>query len=66
VTVGELAREGEGGEGFYIAQTGRPADLLVIWGGGRTGRRSRRHCLSSSGSERRHPKLAQRWADRFA
>ena len=33
MTVGELAREGEGGEGFYIAQTGRPADLLVILGG---------------------------------
>jgi hypothetical protein len=26
--------EGEGGEGFYIAQMGRPADLLVIFGGG--------------------------------
>ena len=25
--------EGEGGEGFYIAQSGRSPDLLVIWGG---------------------------------
>jgi hypothetical protein len=27
--------EGEGGEGFYMAQTDRPADLLLYW---RTGR----------------------------
>jgi hypothetical protein len=25
--------EGEGGEGFYIAQSDRCPDLLVIWGG---------------------------------
>ena len=25
--------EGEGGEGFYIAQSGRPADLLATPGG---------------------------------
>jgi hypothetical protein len=27
--------EGEGGEGFYITQSGRSPDLLVILGGGR-------------------------------
>jgi hypothetical protein len=26
--------EGEGGEGFYIAQSGKCPDLLVTWGGG--------------------------------
>jgi hypothetical protein len=29
--VGEL--EGEDGEGFYVAQSGRPTDLLVYPGG---------------------------------
>jgi hypothetical protein len=31
--VGE-ASEGEGGEGFYIARSGRRADLLLSWGSG--------------------------------
>ena len=31
---GSREAEGEGGEGFYIAQSGRCPDLLVIWGGG--------------------------------
>jgi hypothetical protein len=31
---GSREAEGEGGEGFYIAQSGRRPDLLVIWGGG--------------------------------
>ena len=31
---GSREAEGEGGEGFYIAQSGRSPDLLVIWGGG--------------------------------
>jgi hypothetical protein len=30
---GSREAEGEGGEGFYIAQSGRCPDLLVIWGG---------------------------------
>src|SRR5438045_2357634 len=29
---GQQEREGEGGEGFYIAQTGKPADLHVSGG----------------------------------
>jgi hypothetical protein len=32
---GSREAEGEGGEGFYIAQSGRCPDLLVIRGGGR-------------------------------
>ena len=32
---GSREAEGEGGEGFYVAQSGRSPDLLVIWGGGR-------------------------------
>jgi hypothetical protein len=38
VSEGEAAHLGcvmEGGEGFYIAQSGRCPDLLVIWGGRR-------------------------------
>jgi hypothetical protein len=35
---GSREAEGEGGEGFYIAQSGRSPDLLVIWGGGISGR----------------------------
>jgi hypothetical protein len=31
---GSREAEGEGGEGFYIAQSGRCSDLLVFWGGG--------------------------------
>jgi hypothetical protein len=31
---GSREAEGESGEGFYIAQSGRCPDLLVIWGGG--------------------------------
>jgi hypothetical protein len=31
---GSREAEGEGGEGFYVAQSGRSPDLLVIWGGG--------------------------------
>ena len=31
---GSREAEGEGGEGFYIAQSSRWPDLLVIWGGG--------------------------------
>jgi hypothetical protein len=31
---GSREAEGEGGEGFYIAQSGRRPDLLVICGGG--------------------------------
>jgi hypothetical protein len=31
---GSREAEGEGGEGFYIAQSGRCPDLLVILGGG--------------------------------
>ena len=34
---GSREAEGEGGEGFYIAQSGRRPDLLVIWGEGRAG-----------------------------
>jgi len=36
---GSRKAEGEGGEGFYIAQSGRSPDLLVILGegGGREG-----------------------------
>ena len=30
---GSREAEGEGGEGFYIAQSGGCSDLLVIWGG---------------------------------
>ena len=30
---GSREAEGEGGEGFYIAQSGRSPDLLVILGG---------------------------------
>jgi len=30
---GSREAEGEGGEGFYIAQSSRCPDLLVIWGG---------------------------------
>ena len=30
---GSREAEGEGGEGFYIAQSGRCPDLLVIFGG---------------------------------
>jgi hypothetical protein len=30
---GSREAEGEGGEGFYIAQSSRSPDLLVIWGG---------------------------------
>ena len=30
---GSREAEGEGGEGFYVAQSGRSPDLLVIWGG---------------------------------
>src|SRR5271170_5119388 len=30
---GSREAEGEGGEGFYVAQSGRCPDLLVIWGG---------------------------------
>jgi hypothetical protein len=30
---GSREAEGEGGEGFYIAQSGRSPDLLVIFGG---------------------------------
>ena len=30
---GSREAEGEGGEGFYIAQSGRSLDLLVIGGG---------------------------------
>jgi hypothetical protein len=30
VSEGEAAHLGEGGEGFYIAQSGRRPDLLVI------------------------------------
>jgi hypothetical protein len=33
---GSREAEGEGGEGFYIAQTGRRPDLLVIGGEGET------------------------------
>jgi hypothetical protein len=33
---GSREAEGEGGEGFYIAQSGRSPDLLVIWGGGKS------------------------------
>jgi hypothetical protein len=29
---GSRDAEGEGGEGFHIAQSGRCLDLLVIWG----------------------------------
>jgi hypothetical protein len=29
---GSREAEGEGGEGFYITQSGRSPDLLVIWG----------------------------------
>jgi hypothetical protein len=38
---GSREAEGEGGEGFYIAQSGRCPDLLVILGGGGTVSRSR-------------------------
>jgi hypothetical protein len=31
--VSSREAEGESGEGFYIAQSGRCPDLLVIWGG---------------------------------
>jgi hypothetical protein len=31
---GSREAEGEGGEGFYIAQSGGCSDLLVIWAGG--------------------------------
>jgi hypothetical protein len=31
--VSEGVSEGEGGEGFYMAQTGRSLDLLVTLGG---------------------------------
>jgi hypothetical protein len=31
---GSREAEGEGSEGFYVAQSGRCPDLLVIWGGG--------------------------------
>jgi hypothetical protein len=31
---GSREAEDEGGEGFYIAQSGRCPDLLVIWGSG--------------------------------
>ena len=31
---GSREAEGEGGEGFYVAQSGRCPDLLVIQGGG--------------------------------
>jgi hypothetical protein len=50
---GSREAEGEGGEGFYIAQSGRSPDLLVIggvvWGGpsdsrGRVTRKTRRAC----------------------
>ena len=34
---GSREAEGEGGEGFYIAQSGRSPDLLVILGGGGKG-----------------------------
>ena len=30
---GSREAEGEGGKGFYTAQSGRCPDLLVIWGG---------------------------------
>jgi hypothetical protein len=30
---GSREAEGEGGEGFSVAQSGRCPDLLVIWGG---------------------------------
>jgi hypothetical protein len=29
---GSHEAEGEGGEGFYVAQSGRYPDFLVIWG----------------------------------
>jgi hypothetical protein len=34
---GSREAEGEGGEGFYITQSGRSPDLLVIKGGGANG-----------------------------
>ena len=33
---GSREPEGDGGEGFYTAQTGRRPDLLVFWGMGIT------------------------------
>ena len=35
---GSREAEGEGGEGFYIAQSGKCPDLLVTWGGEGDGR----------------------------
>jgi hypothetical protein len=47
---GSREAEGEGGEGFYIAQSGRRPDLLAVWGGGRRTRNtSTRYCPSRSG-----------------
>jgi hypothetical protein len=52
---GSREAEGEGSEGFYIAQSGRCPDLLVIWGGGGVAENIPVHVLGS--------KLANKFQD---
>ena len=53
--------EGEGGEGFYIAQSGRRADLHVIWGGKESQEIA---CSKSSSLAQEHKKSLKRRGSR--